>query len=113
TAPPPALAHATAESIRLIRSKLGDERRAALWANVNALDTALNHDQPSQSAIIPHIVGDSRLALELSRQLLDEHGLLVPAIRFPTVPRNSARLRITLSALHQADHIEALTSALD
>lgn len=112
TAPSAALAHAAAESIRLIRGKLGDERRAALWANVRALDAALNRDQSSQSAIIPHIVGDSKLALNLSQQLLEKHDLLVPAIRFPTVPRNSARLRITLSALHQADHIEALASAL-
>ena len=112
TAPPPAVASAAAESIRLIRGDLGEDRRRALWANIRAFDDALGIEIPSQSAIIPKIIGDSQAALDLSEQLEMEHGLLVPAIRFPTVPRGSARLRISLSALHSREQISRLASAL-
>lgn len=103
TAPPPALAAAAAESIRLIRGEEGQRRREKLNRNIAILD--------GDSPIVPQIVGEARAALELSRKLETEHGLLVPAIRFPTVPRGTARLRISLSALHTSGMIDKLISA--
>jgi 8-amino-7-oxononanoate synthase len=115
TAPPPAQAAAAAEAIRLIRSEEGKRLRAQLWKNIHTFrhifhDTAqINGD--ASSAIIPWMVGDSNAALDLSAQLRD-HGMLVPAIRYPTVPPNTARLRITLSATHQEEEIVKLAKLI-
>ncbi len=65
----------------------------------------------STSAIQPLICGEAEAALKLSAALR-ERGFLIPAIRYPTVPRQSARLRITLSAAHAAKEIDALHCAL-
>jgi 8-amino-7-oxononanoate synthase len=57
------------------------------------------------------IVGENEAALQLAAQL-DARGLRVPAIRPPTVPAGSARLRITLCATHEAEDVDALLEAL-
>ena len=66
---------------------------------------------PSETAMQPIVIGDNQKALDLSRELF-ERGLHVTAIRPPTVPANTARLRITLSAAHEKSHIDALIKAL-
>jgi 8-amino-7-oxononanoate synthase len=66
----------------------------------------------SVSAIQPLLVGDSARALAISEQLA-QRGFLISAIRPPTVPNNSARLRITLSAAHSPQQIQQLLDALD
>lgn len=83
--------------------------RAALWANVRlfAAETGL----AARSPIIPIVVGDEAAALELSAKLLAD-GFFVPAIRPPTVPRGSSRLRVTLSAAHTEADVRALAAAL-
>jgi 7-keto-8-aminopelargonate synthetase-like enzyme len=63
------------------------------------------------SAILPVLIGNESAAVETSARLLDK-GFLVPAIRFPTVAKGSARLRITLTAEHSASGIESLAEAL-
>ena len=65
----------------------------------------------SPTPIQPILVGDSERALKLSA-LLKERGLLVGAIRPPTVPAGSARLRVTFSALHSEAQLERLLDAL-
>ncbi len=60
-----------------------------------------------QSAIIPIIVGSAEAAMEASHLLADK-GFFVPAIRYPTVPRDSARLRVTISARHTPKQITGL-----
>jgi 8-amino-7-oxononanoate synthase len=67
--------------------------------------------QPSFTAIQPIVLGAAQAALEASRRLL-ERGLLVPAIRPPTVPAGTSRLRVSLSAAHGDDDIDALAAAL-
>jgi len=62
--------------------------------------------------IIPVMLGDERAAVDASQRLLDR-GLLVPAIRPPSVPRGSSRLRIALSAIHSDEQIDSLAIALD
>src|SRR5690348_5797979 len=68
-------------------------------------------NRPVPSAIFPWIAGDEQAALRLSRSLY-EQGFFVPAIRYPTVAKGTARLRITLTAAHEDAQIEALGEAL-
>ena len=79
--------------------------REKLWANVARLDPS------APSAIVPHLVGGEAAAMALSAGLLAA-GLLVPAIRYPTVGRGQARLRIGLSAAHSAAQVDRLAAAL-
>ena len=66
---------------------------------------------PSFTPIQPILIGDSARAIRLS-QMLRERGLMVTAIRPPTVPAGSARLRVTLSALHAPAEVRALVDAI-
>ena len=66
---------------------------------------------PPQSAVIPVIIGSEAAAMERSAALLDQ-GFLIPAIRYPTVARGSARLRVTLTAAHTPEDVDALAAAL-
>jgi len=66
---------------------------------------------PSETAIQPLLLGEAATALRWSEQLL-ARGLLVPAIRPPTVPQGQSRLRVTLSAAHSAAEVERLLQAL-
>lgn len=101
TAPPPALAHAITCSLGIIRSAEGEQLRKALRANIRILS------QSAVSPIIPKILGDNEAALAAAKQLEDA-GFLVPAIRFPTVPRGTARLRISVSAGHPPEVVGEL-----
>lgn len=105
TAPSPALAATISDALDLLASDVGDTARRRLESNI------ANFRQPAESAIIPIIVGENETALAASDRLR-ERGFLIPAIRFPTVPRGTARLRITLSAAHTSSQIESLESAL-
>jgi 8-amino-7-oxononanoate synthase len=122
TASPPALAHALRSSLRLIEGEEGDRRRAGLREHIGLLRarlSALIESRPglgwrlgdSGTAIQPLVVGDNARALALAAAL-DASGLWVPAIRPPTVPVGTARLRITLSAAHGAEDVERLVGAL-
>ncbi len=113
TAAPPLLAEAVRASLALIRD--GRERRAhlaALEARLREGATGLRWNLlPSDTPIQPLLVGDSDAAVALSAQLR-ERGLWVPAIRPPTVPQGTARLRISLSAAHTRADVDALLDAL-
>lgn len=101
TAPPAAACAAGIEALRLIRA--GDERRERLWRNIRILG--------ARSPIHTVVLGSNERALEASRRLL-ELGFFVPAIRPPTVPPGSARLRITVTSMHEREQLEALLEAL-
>lgn len=109
TAPSPAVAFAARESLRLMQGGEGERRRARLRGNIGRFTELTG--VTSASAIFPIIIGDESRAMTLSARLLDE-GFLVPAIRFPTVARGSARLRVTISAAHELAQIEALAVSL-
>ena len=122
TATPPALAHAVCESLRLISGAQGDERRARLQQLIGQLRaglSALTAAHPalgwrlmeSSTAIQPLLIGSNAAALALAAAL-DAQNLWVPAIRPPTVPAGTARLRITLSAAHSAGDVQRLLDAL-
>jgi len=113
TAMPPAVAEATRAGLRLLTES--DELPQRLSANVTrfrdgAQALGLNLME-SSTAIQPLVFGSSERALAASQQL-EAEGILVPAIRPPTVPDGTARLRITLSAAHRDEHIDRLLQAL-
>jgi 8-amino-7-oxononanoate synthase len=114
TATPPALAAATLTALQLLAEEgWRREHLAALIARFRAGAAALELPlMEAASAIQPLPVGDSGRALRLSRRLR-ERGLLIGAIRPPTVPAGTARLRITLSAAHDTADIDRLLEALD
>jgi 7-keto-8-aminopelargonate synthetase-like enzyme len=105
TAPTPADAAAALAALRVLRSDEGDALVARLRARVDRVRPA------HPSAIIPFVCGDERHALDAAAALLDD-GLLVPAIRPPTVPPGTSRLRVTVSAAHTDEQIEHLLRAL-
>lgn len=119
TAAPPALAHALLASLAVMAGPEGDRRRSHLQGLVEQVRTQLPpvlgasrwRLAPSWTAVQPLIVGDNASALALAAAL-EEEGLWVPAIRPPTVPDGSARLRITLSAAHSAEQVDRLIAAL-
>ena len=75
------------------------------------LFTSLLGMEPAQSAIVPLMIGENDKALAASK-LLEERGYLVAAIRPPTVPENTARLRFAFSALHETAQIEQLAAII-
>jgi 7-keto-8-aminopelargonate synthetase-like enzyme len=115
TAPLPAAAAAAGAALAFVQSPAGRERQEALWQRIGDFmreaPESLRPSGPVQSAIIPLIIGAEDKALAAS-QWLREKGFLVPAIRYPTVSRGSARLRVTLSASHTREQVAALCAAL-
>ena len=105
TAMPPAAAAAALAALGVLRSAEGDGLRARLRALVDRL--APGHPTP----ILPVVLGPEERAVAASAALL-ARGLLVPAIRPPTVPAGTSRLRVTLSAAHTDAQVDALVTAL-
>ena len=114
TAMPPALAAAALESVQLAQTEdWRREKLAALIARFRRGATELGLPlAASISAIQPLLLGSADVALAAA-QALERHGLLVSAIRPPTVPPGQARLRITLSAAHEEAHVDRLLDALE
>jgi 8-amino-7-oxononanoate synthase len=113
TAMPPAAASAALAALRIVREE--GWRRQRLGCLVQRLRVGLEHLGlpllPSRSPVQPLLLGDASRALERAAGLR-ARGLLVPAIRPPTVPQGSARLRITLSAAHEDADVDRLLDAL-
>ncbi|MEY4570120.1 MAG: hypothetical protein RLZZ398_1559 [Verrucomicrobiota bacterium] len=105
TAPPPALAQAAIASLALIRSAEGKSLRAKLQENIRRL-------APQSTPIIPKVLGSNEAALAAAADL-EQASFLVPAIRYPTVPRGTARLRISISAAHSDETILRLAAKID
>lgn len=114
TALPPALAAAAAVSIRHLKSsqteRQAHQRQATRTKHV--LRTAGLPVMPSETHIVPLLVGDPELCKQASDRLLDVHGIYIQPINYPTVPRGTERLRITPSPCHEDALIDALRDAL-
>ncbi len=113
TAAPPAIAAAATAALHIIRTD--PDRRARLWANRHYLHTALTDMgfqlTNTQSAILPIIVTSPETAMAFSRALHDA-GIYAPAIRPPTVPKDSSRLRLTVSSEHTEKQLRLVCEAL-
>ncbi len=112
TALPPLLAQASLTALDLLAD---DGLRQHLQQLIGQLRAGMQglpwQLLPSATPIQPLLVGESLAAVELA-DALREHGIMVPAIRPPTVPQGSARLRISLSAAHTADDVDRLLQVL-
>jgi 8-amino-7-oxononanoate synthase len=117
TAPPPGVAAAALAAIDFLISPQGEVRRLLLWKKIRLmqeflLGNGLNKKaDDASSAIFPWIVGDEQAALDLASALQSE-GFLVPAIRYPTVAKGAARLRIIVTASHEENQIRSLCQAI-
>ena len=115
TAPPPALAAAATAALDFLSSPEGEARRQLLWRKIDMFARLLSEVSAKAvapaTAIFPWIVGDEQATVDLSHALISE-GFLVPAIRYPTVAKGSARLRIALSASHEDAQLEAFCGTL-
>ena len=115
TAPSPMVAAAAMAAVEFMMSPAGEKRRQTLRENLAHFADEMPHlfkgSRKIMSAIVPIILGPVEAAVEAS-QLLAEKGFFVPAIRYPTVARDAARLRVTLSARHTTKQISALCELL-
>lgn len=115
TATPPAIAHALLKSLEIIETDEGKQRRTHLDKLIDIWQKEMHFSAwkkiSSSTPIQPLILGSNANAL-LAAQLLDDAGYWIPAIRPPTVPVGSARLRITFSANHSEDDLRALINTL-
>ena len=131
TAPVPAAAAAAKEAVRLVQTAEGKKLRQKLRSNIADFHSALERGESSSSslaapkpgeggssssnilaaAIIPIILGDEQKALNAAAKLR-EQSIFVPAIRYPSVARGAARLRVTLTAAHSGEDIFCLVEAL-
>ena len=113
TALPPSAAGAALESLQLLSEE--PFRREALWKNFDALKGRLSDSgfdvTASETPILPLTFGTEAAALRMSERLA-ERGYFVPAIRPPSVPKGTSRLRITLCATHSGDEVEGLAKEL-
>lgn len=114
TPAPPALSATLSASLKLIEK--GDDLRAHLRHLIATLKQNLHLKRwqlmPSETAIQPLLIGSNHEALRVG-EYLQKQGILVPAIRPPTVPVNTARLRISLSAAHKTEDVVKLAEALN
>ena len=115
TAPSPAVSAAARAGVELIQGAEGQSLRGQLWQRVDELTRGAAllgwKTSAEPSAILPLIVGEEAKAVA-TMDHLREAGFFIPAIRYPTVPRNEARLRVTLTANHTAENIQQLVNAL-
>lgn len=113
TAPPPAIAAAASAALAIIRQE--PQRRERLWRNRDFLHQGLVtmgfQLTATQSPILPILVNDPELGVQMSQRLRAE-GVWIPAVRPPTVPKGTSRLRITVTADHSLEHLETALRAL-
>ncbi|WP_447962873.1 8-amino-7-oxononanoate synthase [Nitrospira sp. Ecomares 2.1] len=113
TAPPPAIAAAASAALSVIQEE--PQRRAKLWRNREFLHHGLVtmgfELTNTQSPILPIMVNDPELGVQMSQHLRAE-GVWIPAVRPPTVPKGTSRLRITVTADHSPEHLETALRAL-
>ncbi len=109
TALPPMLCEAAREAFCVIEEE--PSLREKLWENIRTVEKGLKaagfSPASAASAILPVILGDEKKALDAFEALLSG-GIFIPAVRYPTVPKGKARLRITVSAAHTAEDIKKL-----
>jgi 8-amino-7-oxononanoate synthase len=112
TAPVPAAAAAANAAIQFVQSDECEKRRRILRERIEQLNLKLKiQNSKFQSAIVPILIGDENKTVATAAKLR-EQNIFVPAIRYPTVARGAARLRITLTTAHSAEDISELIRAL-
>jgi 8-amino-7-oxononanoate synthase len=112
TAPVPAAAAAATAGIRFVQSNEGKARGDLLWQFVRQFNSEFRiQNSKFPGAIIPILIGDETKAVEAATKLREKR-IFIPAIRYPTVARGAARLRVTFTASHSADDVATLVRSL-
>lgn len=111
TAPSPAVAAAALAGMEVVRSEEGEMRLERLRENVRAFRALAGQEESEASPIVPVPVGDEAAAMALAERLFAQ-GIYAPAIRYPTVGRGRARLRLTFSAEHTPKQVRQLAESL-
>ena len=111
TAPSPSSAAVSLAAIHWLFSEQARGRISRLWENIHLFSSLMRFPQKSESAIIPVRANSTTLASQWSASL-EEEGLFVPAIRYPTVAKGTERLRVTISAIHTKEQIKRLATGL-
>jgi 7-keto-8-aminopelargonate synthetase-like enzyme len=112
TAPVPAAVAAAAAGVDLVQSELGEKSRLRLWQLVSDLPAMIAGLNPKPvSPIVPIQIGDETAAVAQAAALR-RRNIYIPAIRYPTVARGRARLRLTLTAAHTRADLKELATAL-
>jgi len=113
TAPVPAAAAAARAAIQFVQSTNGQARRDILRRRIDEFNSKIEiQNSKLAGAIIPIIIGDETKAVDAATSLRGQN-IFVPAIRYPTVARGKARLRVTLTGSHSADDVSTLVRALE
>ncbi len=112
TALPPAICEAAHEAFCVMENE--PQLQKKLWENINEVYQELTRMgfliAAPKSAILPVVLGDEKKAVDMFEALL-RNGVFIPAVRYPTVAKGKARLRITLSATHKKEDIQKLLQA--
>jgi glycine C-acetyltransferase/8-amino-7-oxononanoate synthase len=112
TAPPPCVSAAAIGALQIVASAEGAELVTRLRGNLKQFCEETGISAASRnSPIVPRLIGAEEEALQVAKDLYDR-GFLVPAVRYPTVARGKARLRVTLSAAHKPEEISAFSAAV-
>lgn len=111
TAPCPAAAAAASAALKIVQSPEGQDRVKTLWQRIQQLRDGLGLSSGPLSPIVPFHIGDEAESVRIA-QALQQRGFVVPAVRYPSVPHNQARLRITVSSSHTPDDIASLVTEL-
>jgi 8-amino-7-oxononanoate synthase len=111
TAPVPSASAAASAALDIVQSLRGAELRKIVWQRIEQL-CSTKTNLSTRGAIVPVMIGDEARAIEVAQQLR-KRGIFVPAVRYPTVARGQARLRVTLSAAHSSEDVATLISALE
>lgn len=111
TAPSPAATAGALAAIQVVESEEGKVRSEKAWSNALQISNQLNLPQMPTSTIVPIILGSEQAAVDASQSLY-EAGFWVPAIRYPTVAKGAARLRLSFSATQDKEHINSLVIPL-
>ena len=113
TALPPAVAAAATASVRHLKESPAERQRSsARWPAPRRCSPARPAVLDTATHIVPVMVGDAEACKAASDRLLEQHGIYIQPINYPTVPRGTERLRITPGPFHTDAHIDALAAAL-
>jgi len=113
TAPVPAAAAGATAAVQFVQSSEGERRQKHLWTRAAELQSQIaNRESQIPGAIVPVHVGDESKAVDAAA-MLREQNIFVPAIRYPTVARGKARLRVTLTAAHTAEEVSQVAIVLN
>ncbi len=103
-------------ALSLIRSRIGEQKRRILAENTEMVHKNLNsmnfNTLNSNSHIIPVVIGEETKCLAVQKYLLEKHRILIGAVRFPAVKEGEALLRLSITAMHNEEHIQRLLTAL-